>query len=376
MKNLHKRILIATMFLGFSSFASAVQAQQGIRCELWTGSQAGTVTNPQQLADSPLSLGTPNSTFTNTSFLEAPLNTSGNFVRRCIAKFNPPSSGTYFFYCSGNQQMKAWLSIDGPNFGGTPPLCQSTIQPPPPSRNYTARTEQKSGVKSLIASRTYYIMFIQIEADGNNINHASVGWQLPNGYFRSPCTASPCYERPMSQGLTSTSYPLQISLNASPSTINCGQTFILTWNVFFGGSCAASSIPLNSLWSGSKPNSGTLALNQCGSSVYRLTCAPTAGGSNQTQELTISSSGSIGLSLTWDPNPITGDPEVDAIGYYVNYGNSTGTYTNVIFVGTQTQYTITNFPSSGGYFFAITARDAQNQVSPYSNEVSSFISIP
>jgi hypothetical protein len=73
------------------------------------------------------------------------------------------------------------------------------------------------------------------------------------------------------------------------------------------------------------------------------------------------------VSLAWDPSV---SPNI--AGYKVYFGNSSGTYGTPITAGNQTTYTVTGL-TSGTYYFAVTAVDAQGNESDFSNEVSQII---
>jgi fibronectin type 3 domain-containing protein len=66
-----------------------------------------------------------------------------------------------------------------------------------------------------------------------------------------------------------------------------------------------------------------------------------------------------------------------ANGYRVYYGTSPGTYfqpfAQGIVVGNATTYTVTGLSLGTTYYFAVTAVDAQNNESAFSNEVSKAI---
>jgi hypothetical protein len=73
------------------------------------------------------------------------------------------------------------------------------------------------------------------------------------------------------------------------------------------------------------------------------------------------------VSLAWDPSVSPG-----IAGYKIYFGNSSGTYGTPITIGNQTTYTVTGL-TSGTYYFAVTAFDAQGNESDFSNEVSQII---
>ncbi len=72
--------------------------------------------------------------------------------------------------------------------------------------------------------------------------------------------------------------------------------------------------------------------------------------------------------LAWDPNT-----ESDLAGYKIYYGNSSGVYSTVVTIGTQTTYTISGL-APGTYYFAVTAFNTSGLESGYSNEVSTTVS--
>jgi len=80
--------------------------------------------------------------------------------------------------------------------------------------------------------------------------------------------------------------------------------------------------------------------------------------------LFIQSAWAANIKLTWDPNN-----EPDLAGYKVYYGTSSRTYGPPINVGNVTTYTLTNLTPGKKYFIAVTAYDASNTESSFSNEV-------
>jgi hypothetical protein len=77
------------------------------------------------------------------------------------------------------------------------------------------------------------------------------------------------------------------------------------------------------------------------------------------------------LTLAWDANT---DPAV--VGYYLYYGQLTGSYTTKIDVGNVTQYSVGNLLDGTTYYFAATDYDAGRQESGFSNEVSATTPAP
>ena len=71
------------------------------------------------------------------------------------------------------------------------------------------------------------------------------------------------------------------------------------------------------------------------------------------------------VSLAWNADT---DPSV--VGYNVNYGTSSGSYTQTLNVGSTASATVSNLAAGLTYYFVVTARNAAAQNSLVSNQVS------
>ena len=71
------------------------------------------------------------------------------------------------------------------------------------------------------------------------------------------------------------------------------------------------------------------------------------------------------VSLAWNT---TTDPSV--VGYNVNYGTSSGSYTQTLNAGSTASATVSNLAAGQTYYFVVTARNAAAQNSLVSNQVS------
>src|ERR1700676_5366128 len=71
------------------------------------------------------------------------------------------------------------------------------------------------------------------------------------------------------------------------------------------------------------------------------------------------------VSLAWN---VDSDPSV--VGYNVNYGTSSGSYTQTLNAGSTTSATISSLAAGQTYYFVVTARNAAAQNSLSSNQVS------
>ncbi len=80
--------------------------------------------------------------------------------------------------------------------------------------------------------------------------------------------------------------------------------------------------------------------------------------------LIVSNAQAGNVTVSWDANS-----ESDLLGYKIYYGNTSGSYSNVIDVGNVIEFQINNL-SAGSYFFTVTAYDNANNESDYSVEVA------
>ena len=77
------------------------------------------------------------------------------------------------------------------------------------------------------------------------------------------------------------------------------------------------------------------------------------------------------VTLAWDANT-----ELDLAGYKVHYGTASGSYTTSVDVHNVTTYTVTGLTAGPTYYFAVTAYNASNNESGYSNQVSYSVPAP
>ena len=71
------------------------------------------------------------------------------------------------------------------------------------------------------------------------------------------------------------------------------------------------------------------------------------------------------VTLAWDANT-----ESDLAGYRVHYGTASGSYTTVVDVHKVTTAIVTGLTAGQTYYFVVTAYNAANNESGYSNQVS------
>ena len=369
---------------------------QGVSMELWDNAA---LTNHQDLANTPDLLGPPTFSGIQTSF-NGPINTPGNFVARYMGKIVPPTTGIYYFWIAASQKGTLWISPDTPNFSGRTPLakvsltqCATPPCSPPSPQQWTKYQEQRSAQMSLTGGRTYYLLMIQVETDGDGLNHAAVGWQMPPS--ECPNDATACYERPIpGSRAVPTAYPMVMNLTTDRSIIDHSQPLeeaTLTWTATNASSCDGTSTPAYSAWNGFKSTiGGSLAVYPNLDTTFFLTCVPLDGSGYRVFSLTIQNAYVKKAGLTWAPIPrlyVDGSPIPSelTIGYRIYYGTYPGLYNQPfgsgLDVGNGTDTTLINFPSSNGtpvtYYFVLTAFIRETGAeSAYSNEVFKTLYIP
>jgi hypothetical protein len=71
------------------------------------------------------------------------------------------------------------------------------------------------------------------------------------------------------------------------------------------------------------------------------------------------------VALRWNPSPDT-----NAVGYFLLYGTTSGTYTNQVDVGNTHNATVTGLAADAVYYFSVVAYDSTGDESPPSNEIA------
>jgi hypothetical protein len=71
------------------------------------------------------------------------------------------------------------------------------------------------------------------------------------------------------------------------------------------------------------------------------------------------------VTLAWDPSVSV----TNVAGYYIYYGTSTGSYTNLVDVGLGTNGVVSNLVAGTAYYFAMTAYTSSGLESDFSSEV-------
>jgi len=106
---------------------------------------------------------------------EGPTNVMDYYGTRLEGYLTPKTSGTYYFYISGDDGIELWFS---PN---SSPSSSSRIAYSTSCsgvREWTKYSTQKSSARTLVAGQKYYIRALQKEHGGDD--HIAVGWQGPD----------------------------------------------------------------------------------------------------------------------------------------------------------------------------------------------------
>jgi len=157
-----------------------------------------------------------------------------------------------------------------------------------------------------------------------------------------------------------------INLTASPEYVEAGGTSTLSWNASGASGCTASGG-----WSGAKSAAGSFTAGPINTSTtYQLSCDGPDGSSLAMVTVQV-----VDKILRWQAptQNVDGTPLNDLAGYVIYWGSSSRNYSGqqTINSPTTTQWEAT-IPA-GQYYFAMTAFDAENNESGYSNEVVKII---
>ena len=287
-----KKLVLAALVL---SCVSASAQTPGVTCEYWTGA---TLSNPQDLANSPNLLGRATSTSVLSAGFFGPTNKSGApFVTRCTTKLVVPTTGRYTFWIAANKIASVWIGTTL-NFAGLTPLCKvSASFPTPASRQWILNAEQISAYVSLTAGGTYYQQVIHVATSATN--HLALGWQLP----------SLVYERPISGiRLQQVVYPppfVSVSLATDKYSLVMGQAAAMTWSSSNATLCNASAVPSYQYWTGAKNTSGVQFVTPLVNTVFNLVCSGTANTGSASLPINVTP------AETLNPRTVEFDPSAD-----------------------------------------------------------------
>ena len=146
--------------------------------EVWTGVGGNTI------ASIPVTI-TPNITGTISSF-EVPINAGDNYGTRVRGYLTAPTTGSYTFWVSGDDNCELWLSTNG---SAGSKVRIATVNSSTNSREWTRETNQKSVAISLTGGQNYYIEALQKEGTGGD--SLAVGWSKPGESTTAPSEIIP-----------------------------------------------------------------------------------------------------------------------------------------------------------------------------------------
>lgn len=115
------------------------------------------------------------------SAFEAPSNAGNNYGARISGYINPPVSGTYRFWISGDDKAELWLSSDE-NQAGKVKIAYTDEWTN--VREYNKFSSQKSMGIWLSQGKKYYVEGLMKQGPGGD--NLSVQWQLPDGSIQTP----------------------------------------------------------------------------------------------------------------------------------------------------------------------------------------------
>lgn len=113
--------------------------------------------------------------------LETPQYFDNRYGARIRGYLCVPTTGSYRFFISSDDQSELWLSTDD---DASNKQRIAAVPGHTPFRYYEKYNEQKSAVITLTAGYRYYIEVLHKEGSGND--HVSVAWEMPGGAVENP----------------------------------------------------------------------------------------------------------------------------------------------------------------------------------------------
>ncbi len=215
-------VSIVSLFIFIMTQTFSADAQ-GLLREYWSGISGTSVTNLTGDANFPNS---PTSRNIITVF-EGPINTADNYGTRIRGYVVPPTTGSYTFWISSDDNSELWLSTNSDPANKT---LIASVTGYTNSREWTKFSSQQSSARTLTAGQRYYVEVLHKEGTGGD--NIAVGWQGPGitGDAERPIPASRLvpYEagllREVWSGISGTAVSNLTSSPNYPSTPNSSQT--------------------------------------------------------------------------------------------------------------------------------------------------------
>ncbi|MEM8768218.1 MAG: hypothetical protein AAGE43_12280 [Pseudomonadota bacterium] len=154
-----------------------------------------------------------------------------------------------------------------------------------------------------------------------------------------------------------------LTFNSSTSSVAAGGSATLTWSSTDADSCTASGA-----WSGSRGSNGSASVGPLNASAtFTLSCS--GAGGNVVEMVSISVESAVSLAWQAPTENVDGSPLTDLAGYRIYYGTESRAYSDMVEIANPSATGYTLNLSSGDYYVAMTAMDAEGNESAYSNEV-------
>lgn len=161
--------------------------------------------------------------------------------------------------------------------------------------------------------------------------------------------------------------PSTLSFDASSIVVSEGDAVTLSWSANNVTGCSASGD-----WSGSLPAAGTRVVTAGPEQRnFSLTCAGPSGSVVSIVSLAVTQV----VTASW-ARPTTnsdGSPLTDLAGYVINYGSSSGEYTESVVISNPATLSADLLLSPGSYFFVIVSENSAGVQSKYSSERSKVV---
>ena len=231
-----------------------------------------------------------------------------------------------------------------------------TLEPPTASADYLLTCYSAGG------SNTASLNVVVIDRSGNEIPGENTPDPQQPG---SPGSTPTNPESPADNPESPAGPALDVSLRASQTTVQPGQSVLLTWTSEQAGSCQASGG-----WSGARSLAGSASvgpLNQ--STTFELTCANSQSSSKAIVGVQVL--GEVALTLRWTPPTENEDGSaIESLSAFkVYYGQSPGQYTGEYLVDDSSAESVVLTLPRATYYLAMTAIDGDGVESELSNEI-------
>jgi len=254
--------------------------------------------------------------------------------------------------------------------GGTSSVDDGSVNTPAPTLSLS------TSASTVAAGDTVTLTWSTTDADGCQ---ASGGWSglrsasgtesvgpiQQNSSFTLSC-AGPGGGTVQSVAVQIMGNDVNVDLSAAAEYVVLGGTTTLTWNASNASGCVASGA-----WSGDRSTSGSEVVGPLDSdATYQISCDGTTGSAMAM--LTVRA---VDTTLRWEAptENVDGTPLTDLAGFVVYWGPSSRNYTGSMPINSATATEWDISIGSGEYYFAMTAVDAEDNESAYSNEVVKII---